>query len=710
MPDRGSMDWSRARQPSFFWQGLAILLPVAVLAVACWLALRQDEQTAETEARTHAAANLQALGRAVRASVGEELQRFLILQNVWMMGLCYAGQPDIQGVFPDAKLQSDLERWERDYPGLNVADMALPAGMVLMDGRQLLPPVDSVAPQPPSWYRDLTSAQKETWMALRGGGTARELERWRRAFLQDRPSSEAQQAVAALFESPEALIGRSNLLPSETGVSFQELACYRLLTAPDAKLTGRLLQSLWWATIDHPSLLSSKLLELAGRLAERADPRLMQKLLWTQSYHTQQSLANRALESLRQLPELQTGKHYVWSHWTADGACLGLFQPSTVRDADPGSGYQVWLVSRPVIEAMFRRAMAENRFLVPDYAAAVVSLEDQPLLGPAEDASQESNRWLGEVDLKAGINSMQDGCRFQIKLFLTSRERMLAAAQRRAHLFGALVLAAVLAALVGLLSARRAFRRQWQLNAQKSNFVASVSHELRAPIASVRLLAENLERGAIPEPARQVEYFRFIVQECRRLSALIENVLDFSRIEQGRKQYEWEPTDPAQLLQTTVALMAPYAAERGVRLDCQCAPGTEGLEWVLDGRAIQQALVNLIDNAVKHSPRGATVTMELALSRSVAERAWLRFSVADRGPGIPLAEQQKIFERFYRLGSELRRETQGVGIGLSVVKHIVEAHGGRVQVHSVVGQGSRFNLELPDRRAQATSDPPAGNA
>ena len=176
---------------------------------------------------------------------------------------------------------------------------------------------------------------------------------------------------------------------------------------------------------------------------------------------------------------------------------------------------------------------------------------------------------LGDAEQKAGNYFAQDAIRFEVKFFLTSRAQMLAAEQRRAKLFGALVLAAALTALAGLLSARRAFRRQWQLNEQKSNFVSSVSHELRAPIASVRLMAENLERGKISEPARQGEYFRFIVQECRRLSSLIENVLDFSRIEQGRKQYEFEPTNLVALVETTVKLMEPYAAEKGVRLELE---------------------------------------------------------------------------------------------------------------------------------------------
>ena len=230
-------------------------------------------------------------------------------------------------------------------------------------------------------------------------------------------------------------------------------------------------------------------------------------------------------------------------------------------------------------------------------------------------------------------------------------------------------------------------------------------------------MAESLERGKILEPQKQLEYFRFIGQECRRLSALIENVLDFSRIEQRRKQYQFEPTDLLALVRQTVALMQTYAAEKGVDLvlafsNPQPLGGpqrvgdtpTSDYQLSLDGHSIQQALVNLIDNALKHSPQGKSVTVGLEMSEAINRKASrgqgeeekkVLLSVEDQGPGIPLQEQERIFERFYRLGSELRRETQGVGIGLSIVKHVIEAHGGKVTVRSTVGEGSRFTIQLP---------------
>jgi signal transduction histidine kinase len=205
-------------------------------------------------------------------------------------------------------------------------------------------------------------------------------------------------------------------------------------------------------------------------------------------------------------------------------------------------------------------------------------------------------------------------------------------------------------------------------------------------------MAEGLERGRVTEPEKQREYFRFIVQECQRLTALIQNVLDVSRMDFGRKQYDFELANVSKLVSETVNSMLPAANERQIQLRTTVVDA--GLDAVLDAPAMQQALVNLIDNALKHSPSGSEVTVSAATRHDDA-RAWLEISVEDHGEGIPTAEHKRIFERFYRVGSELRRKTPGAGIGLSIVKDIIEAHQGCVRVRSEPGKGSRFTMELP---------------
>jgi signal transduction histidine kinase len=399
-------------------------------------------------------------------------------------------------------------------------------------------------------------------------------------------------------------------------------------------------------------------------------------------------------------------------HSSADGV------PSTVAHETT----QLRFFPKAVVEHAFQSAFREARVALPGYFSVDTTLENEPLDLPGATGSARQStgspgpmqlaqatgqltkpsvmllRTQPDMEFGPSFEGMPGRPSFTLSVHLADPVALHARQRQRTLWMSALIFTAAVAALVGFLYARRAFLRQHQLSELKTNFVSSVSHELRAPIASVRLMAESLERGKISEPSRQREYFRFIGQECRRLSSLVANVLDFSRIEQGRKQYEFEPADIAALVRETVKLMETSAAERGVTLLLVIPdpePGSKLPQPALDGHAIQQALVNLIDNAIKHSPENATVTVGLDLSSGAPASYRLRIWVQDCGPGIPPSERERIFERFYRLGSELRRETQGVGIGLSIVKHIVEAHGGRVIVQSEPGKGSCFTMQLP---------------
>ncbi|MGZ8829885.1 MAG: sensor histidine kinase [Thermoanaerobaculia bacterium] len=244
-------------------------------------------------------------------------------------------------------------------------------------------------------------------------------------------------------------------------------------------------------------------------------------------------------------------------------------------------------------------------------------------------------------------------------------------------LFGAIALAVQAAA------------RQMKLSQMKSDFVSNVSHELRTPLASIRVFGEYMRLGRVTRPEKILEYGEYIEAESRRLTQLINNILDFSRIESSEKEYKLCATDVVDLVAHTVSGFLVPLRESGVTIDFS-PPLTDVPPMSIDRDAIGQALNNLLDNAVKYS--GNRKEIEVAIVPAATSVA---ISVRDHGIGIPVGEQKKIFEKFYRAGSSLVQEVRGSGLGLSIVRHVVEAHGGRVDVSSVPGEGSTFTIVLP---------------
>ena len=234
-------------QPRFFWQGALILLPVLVLAAVSAISLWQDEQSAEQDARNRALKDVQNLGQALRTGVDVELQRYLTLVNVWAMGEFDQSQPHVETKFPDQKLQSDIARWEQDYPGLSFRGTFIPQGEILADGRQINPPELVAAPEPPQWFRDLTPAQLAAWQKLRHAAEnqfhaddnhpairASEPDQAVKVasadFLKDNPPTEASQAAQYVTYPPDRIVEHGMQSPAtESGVSFESIACYQLL-------------------------------------------------------------------------------------------------------------------------------------------------------------------------------------------------------------------------------------------------------------------------------------------------------------------------------------------------------------------------------------------------------------------------------------------------------------------------------------------------
>jgi len=536
------------------------------------------------------------------------------------------------------------------------------------------------------------------WPAQLSADDARRWEQAQSAVLRHTGSAAAIAALDALHRTSASRAARANaellLLDSSAQANsdaFVELAhrypdivtdsgaplpavalLHALHAAPGIPLSKGFLDELTRQVRERPSFLTGQVLETAATPPNRMNTELRR-------LHEEWSDWQTTVDVLHEILKAPPRRGEVFQRWSLREQYLALGFPAL-----GGSQINVAIVPRQTLTQLFSRAL--NRFPLPLHGLdAYVHITGERLLLP-NGRLPRSSTITAAAD---GALSFPSPCPFT--LILAADESTLFAAQRtRLWQMSALIFCAVAAALIGLTALWRGYQRQARLSELKSNFVSSVSHELRAPLGAVRLMAENLEREKIAEPAQQKEYYRLIGQECRRLTSLVESVLDFSRMEAGRKQYTFEPVDLVALMQHAVAIMSPFAAERGVTL--QFTPPADPPQPCWDGAAIEQALVNLVDNAIKHSPSGAAVTLEI-VSAGDDVRLWVK----DAGPGIPPEDQSRIFDLFYRRGSELRRETTGAGIGLSIVKHVAEAHGGRVIVASEVGQGSAFGLDLPLR-------------
>jgi len=237
----------------------------------------------------------------------------------------------------------------------------------------------------------------------------------------------------------------------------------------------------------------------------------------------------------------------------------------------------------------------------------------------------------------------------------------------------------------------RDVRRDLRLAEMRSQFVSSVSHELKTPLTSIRMFAETLRLRRSKDQKMQDEYLDTIVNESQRLTRLLNNVLDFSKIEKGKRAYKMEPGSLPEIIRTAARAMEYQLSQQDFKLHVQIDEDMPDIQ--MDGDAIEQALLNLISNAMKYSGDSRDIDMKLEKTENQAV-----VQVIDRGIGLDPYEQKKIFDKFYRVPSPENERTAGTGLGLSLVTHIVEAHGGRLDVESKKEQGSVFSIFLPLKR------------
>jgi signal transduction histidine kinase len=249
------------------------------------------------------------------------------------------------------------------------------------------------------------------------------------------------------------------------------------------------------------------------------------------------------------------------------------------------------------------------------------------------------------------------------------------------------ILTLIVVLVSGVLLVARTVTHEMEVLKIKSDFVSSVSHEFKTPLTSIKALTERLLEGKVRQQAKMKEYVSIIAEDSKRLTQLVGNLLDFSKIEEGKREYELAETDTAAWLSETVESYRKEILRKGVQIRLQL---TDGLPHVtIDKTAMAQAVRNLLDNAVKFSPGKREIDV-------IAERdgGWVSIQVRDYGVGISKEEMGKIFEKFYQGKASAKCPGRGTGLGLTLVKHTVDAHGGSVSVESTEGKGSTFSIIL----------------
>ena len=355
-------------------------------------------------------------------------------------------------------------------------------------------------------------------------------------------------------------------------------------------------------------------------------------------------LAEEPHDQLRHLHDTYEGASYLVSYWQRIGEGRRYL---VVAWHDVGA------IIHHVFPALYSDADRQSRVNVVDSEGRIV-------YGPP----------LSRGQLTLGRQFETTLYKWRLNVTMTSAEELAAAVSRRRVIEMVLVGLSGLVVIAGLAVVLVAVARERKLSNLKSDFVANVSHELKTPLSLVRMFGELLHSGRVDSEEKRRQYLQIIVHESERLGALIENVLDFAKVERGKAAYEFTQADVAEVVRRAAEACHVRAAEEGIELEVATEPGLPVVS--LDERAIEVAIINLVDNALKYASDGRKVVVAV---RRVQET--IEFRVTDQGEGIAPEDRKRIFERFVRAKQATSRRVRGSGIGLALVQHIAEAHGGK---------------------------------
>jgi signal transduction histidine kinase len=353
------------------------------------------------------------------------------------------------------------------------------------------------------------------------------------------------------------------------------------------------------------------------------------------------------------------------------------------------------------VEEGLRGLLAPAQFHGGDLCLAVLDDNARPVLLTRENFQANWKRPFVATEVGEALPH------WEVAAYLVNPAQLTQAARTARLTLGLLVAVLVTAIGIGSLLIVQSLNAELRLARQKTDFVSNVSHELKTPLTSIRMFSELLAEGRVADPEKQHSYLQIITAETARLTRLINNVLDFSRLERGEKKYQFQTCDLAGLVVAAAETYRPQLETAGFRLVCGVPPVRVPVR--ADADALSQVLVNLLSNAEKYCAPAASAKSEPAAAAGPVDAAEINLQltlktlplphaeirVLDRGPGVPRGCEEKIFEKFYRVHDSLSSGIQGSGLGLTIARQIARAHGGDIGYEPRAGGGSCFSLRLP---------------